>query len=175
MLLPGSRRTCGLLDGVSTVRAYGTAAGEFAAFLGTRGGMAGWDAQGVEAFVASLAGYQFKTVEQKLCALRTFLRFASGEGLVDAGVVEVIPAVKSRHQTRIPSVGDPAEVTRLLDAIDRANPCGKRDYAIIVLVTRLGLRGVEVKHLEFSDLDWAGNRLSVVQAKGRARGCGCRC
>ena len=61
---------------VSTVRTYGTVAGEFVAFLDTRGGMARCDAGAVEAFVATLAGYQFKTVEQKLCALRSFLRFA---------------------------------------------------------------------------------------------------
>ena len=56
-------------------------------------------------------------------------------------------------------------MTKILQAIDRGNPCGKRDYAIIVLITRLGLRGIDVKRLEFTDLDWPGNRLSVVQAK----------
>ena len=60
---------------------------------------------------------------------------------------------------------DPAEVIKILDAVDRGNPCGKRDYAIILLVTRLGLRGIDVKRLEFSDFDWPGNRLSIVQAK----------
>jgi len=150
---------------VSTVRTYGTVAGEFIAFLDTRGGMGRCDAGAVEAFVAALAGYQFKTVEQKLCALRSFLRFASDDGLVDAALLNVVPAVKSRKQTRIPSVWDPADVIKVLSAIDRANPCGKRDYAIILLVTRLGLRGIDVKRLEFSDFDWPGNRLSVVQAK----------
>jgi len=152
---------------VSTVRTYGTVAGEFTAFLDTRvrGGIARCDAGAIEAFVAALAGYQFKTVEQKLCALRSFLRFASDDGLVGAALVNVVPAVRSRKQTRIPSVWDPADVTKVLDAVDRGNPCGKRDYAIILLVTRLGLRGIDVKRLEFSDLDWPGNRLSVVQAK----------
>ena len=55
---------------VSTVRTYTTVAGEFVAFLDTRGGMARCDGGAVEAFVATSAGYQFKTVEQKLCALR---------------------------------------------------------------------------------------------------------
>ena len=54
----------------STVRTYTTAAGEFVAFLDTRGGMARCDGGAVEAFVATSTGYQFKTVEQKLCALR---------------------------------------------------------------------------------------------------------
>jgi len=150
---------------VSTVRTYATVAREFVAFVDTRGGIAGCGAAAVEAFVSTLAGYQFKTVEQKLCAVRSFLRFAAVDGLVDAAVLDLVPAVKSRKQTRIPSVWDPADVAKILDAIDRGNPCGKRDYAIILLVTRLGLRGIDVKRLEFSDFDWPSNRLSVVQAK----------
>jgi integrase len=148
----------------STVRSYGTLAGEFTAFAGTRGGLAGCDSGTVGAFAATLAGYQAKTVEQKLCALRSFLRFASDAGLTAASA-EAVPAVPSRKQARIPSVWDPGDVTRILDAIDRGGPCGKRDYAIIMLVTRLGLRSIDVKRLEFSDFDWPGCRLSVAQAK----------
>src|ERR1700694_1948533 len=131
--------------------------------------MPGCDARAVEAFVAALAGYQFKTVEQKLCALRCFLRFASDVGLVDVAVVDAVPPVKSRKQTRVPSVWDPADVSKILEAVDRGNPCGKRDYAIILLVTRLGLRSIDVKRLELSDFDWPGNRLSVAQAKTGSR------
>jgi len=153
----------------STVRAYGTVAGEFLAFTGTRGGLAGLDARVIDAFVATLAGYQAKTVEHKLCAVRSFLRFASNDGLVDSTMLEAVPAAKSSRQARIPSVWDPADVAKILRAVDRGNPCGKRDYAIILLITRLGLRGIDVKRLRFADLDWPGNRLSVVQAKAGHR------
>jgi integrase len=64
--------------------------------------------------------------------------------------------VKSRKQARIPSVWDPADVAKILGAVDRGNPCGKRDYAIILLVARLGLRGIDVKRLEFSRLTRRG-------------------
>jgi integrase len=149
----------------STVRSYATVAGEFLAFTGRRGGLARLDAGIIGAFVATLAGYQAKTVEHKLCAVRSFLRFAGSDGLVDGAVLEAVPAAKSSRQARIPSVWDPADVTKILQAVDRGNPCGKRDYAIILLITRLGLRGIDVKRLRFGDLDWPGNRLSVVQAK----------
>jgi integrase len=150
---------------VSTVRTYRTVAGEFVAFAGTRGGLASCDAATIGAFVATLAGYQAKTVEQKLCALRSFLRFASADGLVDAACLEAVPAARSSRQAGISSVWDPGEVARIVEAIDRDNPCGKRDYAIILLITRLGLRGVDVRRLEFADFDWPGNRLLVTQAK----------
>ena len=128
------------------MRSYGTLAGEFAAFAGTRGGLARCDAGTVGAFTATLAGYQAKTVEQKLCGLRSFLRFASEAGLT-AATAEAVPAVPSRKQARIPSVWDPDDVTRILDAVDRGSPCGKRDYAIILLIARLGLRTIDVKRL----------------------------
>ena len=149
----------------STVRTYGTLAGEFVAFAGTRGGLACCDAATIGAFVATLAGYRFKTVEQKLCAVRSFLRFASAAGLVGGACLETVPAARSARQARIPSVWDPGEVARIVEAIDRDNPCGKRDYAIILLITRLGLRGVDIRRLEFADFDWPGNRLFVTQAK----------
>ena len=149
----------------STVRAYGTVAGEFLAFTSKRGTLTSLDARTIDAFVATLAGYQAKTVEHKLCAVRSFLRFAGSAGLVDEAVLGLVPAAKSTRQARIPSVWDPAEVTKILGAVDRANPSGKRDYAIILAITRLGLRCIDVKRLRFGDLDWPGNRLSVVQAK----------
>jgi len=147
------------------VRTYGTLAGEFVAFTGTRGGLGCCDAAMIGAFVATLTGYQSKTVEQKLCAVRSFLRFACAAGLVDGACLEAVPAARSAKQARIPSVWDPGEVARIVEAIDRDNPCGKRDYAIILLITRLGLRGVDIKRLEFADFDWPGNRLFVTQAK----------
>jgi hypothetical protein len=75
----------------STVRSYGTLAGEFIAFTGTRGGLECCDAGTVGAFTATLAGYQAKTVEQKLCALRSFLRFAAGAELAGTATAEAVP------------------------------------------------------------------------------------
>ncbi len=93
---------------VSTVRTYGSIAGEFVAFTGTRGGLACCDAATIGAFVGTLAGYQAKTAEQKLCALRSFLRFASADGLAGGACLLAVPAARSSRQARIPSVWDPA-------------------------------------------------------------------
>jgi site-specific recombinase XerD len=148
-----------------TVEAYGTEAGEFVAFAGTRGGLACCDAAAIGAFVATLAGYQPKTAERKLTSVRSFLRFASAAGLVGAACLEAVPAVRSSKKTKIPSVWEPGQVAAIVTAIDRDNPCGKRDYAIIMLIARLGLRGVDVRRLEFCDFDWAGSQIAVTQAK----------
>ena len=104
-------------------------------------------------------------MEHKLCAVRSLLRFAAADGLTDPGVLETVPAARSTKQARIPSVWDPADVAKIIEAIDRGNPSGKRDYAIVLLICRLGLRAVDVKRLRFSDLDWPANQVSVLQAK----------
>src|SRR5262249_55992418 len=87
------------------------------------------------------------------------------EGLVGGGWRVGGRGVGGGRQARMPSVWDAGGVDRIIEAIDRDNPCGKRDYAIILLITMLGLRGVDVRRLEFADFDWAGNRLLVRQAK----------
>ena len=96
-------------------------------------------------------------------------------GLIDAGVLDAVPAVRSSKQARIPSVWDPADVARILEAIDRGNPSGKRDYAIVLLVCRLGLRGIDVKRLEFADLGLAGQPAVRGAGQDRPAGRGCRC
>lgn len=159
----GSLRTAGCAT--STVRVYGTIAGEFLAFTGLGEGLAGLDAGVIGSFVVTLAGYQAKTVEQKLCGVRSLLRFAAGEGLIELAVLDAVPAARQARQARIPSVWDPDDVSKVLAGIDRGNPSGKRDHAMILLIARLGLRVVDVKRLRFADLDWAQNRLSVVQQK----------
>ncbi len=74
-------------------------------------------------------------------------------------------AIKARKQTRIPSVWTQDNVAKLLDAIDRGNPAGKRDYAIILLVTRLGLRTIDNQALRLSNLKWQDNRIELIQSK----------
>ncbi len=59
------------------------------------------------------------------------MRFACAASLVDGACLEAVPTARSARQARIPSVWDPGEVARIVEAIDGDNPCGKRDYAII--------------------------------------------
>jgi hypothetical protein len=95
----------------STVRSYGTLAGEFAGFCGTRGGLARCDAGTVGAFAATLAGYQAKTVEQKLCALRPSSHDTAGRGMAEVDQVRqacgLVPGNRGRdpdhrHEGRRP-------------------------------------------------------------------------
>jgi len=117
------------------------------------------------AFVKTLLGYSYKMVEFVLCGTRAFLRFLHKEGVTSADWAESLPSIQSRKQTRIPSVWSKDDLLKLLDAIDRGNPSGKRDYAIILLVARLGLRSIDVKRLMFSHFNWNENYIEFPQSK----------
>ena len=115
-----------------------------------------------------MLGYSYKTVELQLCGLRSFLRYLHEDNLHPEELAKAIPAIKARKQNRIPSVWTQENVVKLLDAIDRGNPAGKRDYAIILLVTRLGLRTIDIKHLKLNNLKWQNNRIEFIQSKTAA-------
>jgi integrase len=122
-------------------------------------------AKHVADYIRTLLGYSYKTVELQLCGLRSFLRYLHDNCLHPEELVKAVPPMQARKQTRIPSVWTQENVTKLLNAIDRGNPAGKRDYAIILLVARLGLRTIDIKHLKLTDLMWQDNRIELIQSK----------
>ncbi len=119
----------------------------------------------VASYINTLLGYAYKTVELHLCAMRSFLGYLYLNEFNPLNLTRSIPAIKTRKQNRIPSVWTPDHVTKLLDVIDRGNPAGKRDYAMILLVAHLGLRTIDIKHLKLDNLKWQDNRIELIQSK----------
>ena len=117
------------------------------------------------AYLETWSGYQPKTIEQQLCGLRSFLRYLLETGQHDQDLAATLPSVRVARQARIPSTWTPDQVKQVLAAIDRGNPTGKRDYAMILLVARLGLRSRDVKHLQLQHLHWADQRIEFVASK----------
>ncbi|MBE3556686.1 MAG: tyrosine-type recombinase/integrase [Firmicutes bacterium] len=76
-----------------------------------------------------------------------------------------LPKVRVIRQAFIPSSWNPEDVGKLLAAIDRANPRGKRDYAILLMVIRLGLRVSDIRNLTLSNVNWPRKCLSIVMTK----------
>ena len=151
---------------VSTQKSYCRTAENFVCFTEAHGlSLESLTAEDLTAFVKTLMGYSYKMVEFVLCGTRCFLRFLHDEKVLAADLSESLPCMQARKQTRIPSVWKKDDLLKLLAAIDRGNPSGKRDYAIILLVTRLGLRCIDVKHLTFANFNWNENYLELSQSK----------
>lgn len=101
-------------------------------------------------------------------ALRSFLRYARYRGDVTRDLAAAVPVVANWSMTSIPRAIAADEVRQLLGSIDRDQPTGRRDYAILLLLARLGLRSGEVAFLELDDIDWSAGQLHV-RGKGGQR------
>jgi integrase/recombinase XerD len=98
-------------------------------------------------------------------SLRSFLRFLHAQGEIRYDLTAAIPAVRRWAQAGVPKKLTPEEVDRVLAAPDRATATGRRDYAILLLLARLGLRSSEVLSLELGDIRWRTGEV-LIRGKG---------
>lgn len=94
-------------------------------------------------------------------ALRSFFRYAKMRGQTTLDLVAAVPIVANWSMISIPRAIAPEQTRKLLASIDRKSPIGRRDYAILLLLARLGLRAGEVVAMELDDIDWRAGELTV--------------
>ncbi len=94
-------------------------------------------------------------------ALRSFLRFLHVTGLIELPLVWAVPPVANRRDCSLPRGLEPAAVKKLLASCDRRRTVGRRDYAILLLLSRLGLRRGEVAAIRLEDIDWRAGELVI--------------
>jgi integrase/recombinase XerD len=101
-------------------------------------------------------------------SLRSFLRYARYRGEVTLDLAAAIPVVANWSMSSIPRAIGADQVRQLMASIDRSTAIGRRDYAIVILLARLGLRSGEVAGLELDDIDWDDGQVNV-NGKGGQR------
>jgi integrase/recombinase XerD len=111
-------------------------------------------------------GRSLSSARAVVSALRCLLRFLRLEGLTELALDHAVLSVAGSSSS-LPRGISSAEVTALLGATDRQSPLGCRDYAILVLLCRLGLRGGEVIGLTLDDVDWRAGEIVVTGKGGR--------
>ena len=99
-------------------------------------------------------------------ALRSFLRYARYRGEMTLDLAAAVPIVANWSMPSIPRAIPADQVRQLLASIDRRTATGRRDYAIVLLLARLGLRSGEVAFLELDDIDWEAGQVSVRGKRG---------
>lgn len=108
-----------------------------------------------------------KTLQRSATALRALLRFWHVQGLTAASLVEAVPKVAYRSPG-LPRGLRHAQVEAMLASCDRTSVAGVRDFALLTLLARMGLRAGEVAGLSLDDIDWRGGELAVAGKGGRA-------
>jgi len=98
-------------------------------------------------------------------ALRSLLRFLHVDGELAMPLATAVPSVASWRLAGLPRALEPAQVRDLLASCDQRRPTGRRDFAILTMLVRLGLRAGEVAGLELDDIDWRSGAV-VVRGKG---------
>ena len=161
------RREKGLAE--LSIRVYLPVAANFLDDLRKRDGslsLRRLDAAQVRAYLLKRArNRSSESVRLLAISLRSFLRFLHAEGEIRPDLTTAIPSVRKWAQPGVPKRLTTAEVNRVLAAPDRATASGRRDYAILLLLARLGLRSSEILSLELEDIRWRTGEL-LVRGKG---------
>ena len=123
------------------------------------------NAKTISEYAAGLSGYSKATATVHLAGLRFFFRFLYEKGYVKADVSPFVPRLHGATGEKIPHILSEDDVRKLLASIDRGNPIGKRNYAILLMAALLGMRDSDITNLTFSNLDWEKNSITFFQKK----------
>lgn len=120
-------------------------------------------------FVERHARDQSPRSAQCMCwTLRAFTRYLLYQGHVAVDLATSVPSIRTWRLGTVPEHLSPDQVQKVLDSCDRCSSIGKRDYAVLILLARLGLRAIEIAMLTLDDIDWHSGYLTV-RGKGHRR------
>lgn len=164
-----SRRQYGISE--KTLKSDELYLSRFSAYLSKKklGNISKLNASHILGFINTLAGKSKATVYCTLGSLRALLRYLYEEKILEKDFTSVVPKIKIDKTSRIPSAYSKEEVQKLLDSIDRGNPKGKRDYAILLLASRLGMRAGDICALSFKNIKWEHDKIEFAQRKTREK------
>jgi integrase/recombinase XerD len=144
-------------------------------FLSTREGPEGalelkeLVAADISAFVvANAPGRSVGSAKLMVTALRSFLGFLHVQGVLTNSLVSAVPSTAGSRLAGLPKGLAAGQVQQLLASCDRSTVVGKRDFAVLTMLVRLGLRAGEIVALEFGDIDWRAGEI-IVRGKGDRR------
>ncbi len=97
--------------------------------------------------------------------LRVFFRWAVGQGWLSSFLADAVPRPRQYRYVNVPDVLSQSDVDRILTSVDRSTALGRRDYAILLLAARYGLRPCDIRQLSLDEIDWRRARIDIRQVK----------
>jgi site-specific recombinase XerD len=156
---------------VTTVLRYETTARRFLTEQAVRGGQLRTQnlaATDVNAFLLrECARVSAGSAKGRVAELRSLLRFLYLQDLTPLRLGCAVPSVGGWRLATVPPTTSRDDVQRLLASCDRSTLIGRRDYAMITIISRLGLRSIEVARLQLDDIDWRVGELLIRGKAGR--------
>ncbi len=117
----------------------------------------------INLYMKTFAGFSKAYISANMHSLSKFLDYAHEQGYTDK--VFSFPSITVYKDRRVPEYYTADEVSKILSSIDRGNALGKRNYAMVLLGARYGLRISDIISLKLSELDFENNRISITQQK----------
>jgi len=106
---------------------------------------------------------------RNLSIIKGYLRYLYDQGQTEVDCSRMIPKDKYVKQPKLPSTYSKDEVNSLISVIDRSSPKGKRDFAMVLITARLGLRASDVCDLTFENIQWEKSLIILIQQKTKKR------
>lgn len=125
----------------------------------------------VSGYIASLIGYAPRTVAAKISILRGLFKYMYLYEFLNKPLANALPKVHGVARINVPTIWSQSDIQKIKNVIDISNPSGKRDYAIILLVARTGLRSGDVINLKLSDINWYKKEIILTQSKTKETLC----
>lgn len=119
----------------------------------------------IKSFLKLYVGCVPKTIATVAGNLKRFFRFLHSEGYLQTDFSNCFMKARVARNANIPASWPAEDIKRLLHVINREDSTGKRDYAIILLLTQLGLRISDIRNLRFENIDWAHKKLRFTMIK----------
>lgn len=119
----------------------------------------------INEYIESLAGFSNSTVSSTLGCFRRLFAYAHENGYHATNHAGAIPTVRRSKAYRLPNIFTPDDVARILESSNRDYPIGKRNFAILMLIARTGLRVSDARELRLNAIDWDAKTISLVQKK----------
>jgi len=123
------------------------------------------EAQHIFTYVESLSSFSSSTVGATIRCLRRLFDYAIQKEYHHTNFVDRLPDVRRIKKYRLPNIFTAEEVERILAMVHKDNDLGKRNYAILMLVAKTGLRISDARELRFDSIDWQNETISIVQKK----------
>ncbi len=123
-----------------------------------------------EFVVAECPGRRVGSAKLTVTALRSLLGFLHVDGVLAQSLASAVPSVAGSRLAGLPRALGPRQIRQLLASCDRTTAVGRRDFAVLTMLVRLGLRAGEIVALDLGDVDWRGGEI-IVRGKGDRREC----
>ena len=120
---------------------------------------------GILSFLSLFEHFSTNSFGYLIGGVKQYLSFLFSEGFLDEDFSTILPQLRRPRYAGIPHIWSKEELKAILNAVDRASPTGKRDYAILLLVIQTGFRAADIRRLKLKDIDWKNHKIHIIAAK----------